>query len=87
MREDVRAARTLGRQIIGVALVLPVLVGFLWLASPGGIEPMFYEPPWYEAVLPWVAIGLYGTGLTWMIRIHRTSHLESETSSWRYRGR
>jgi len=73
--------------MLGVALVLPVLVGFLWLASPGDIGPMFYEPPWYETAVPWVAIGLYAIGLAWMIRIHRTSHLESETSSWRYRGR
>ena len=48
---------------------------------------MFYEPPWYETAVPWVAIGLYAIGLAWMIRIHRTSHLEPETSSWRYRER
>jgi hypothetical protein len=85
MREDVRAARELGRQIIGAALVLPVLIGFLWIGAPGGIEPMFYEPPWYSGVVPVVAAGLYLIGLAWMIRIHRTSHLEPETSSWRYR--
>ena len=85
MRDDVRAARALGRQMIGAALTLPLLLGFLWIASPGGIEPIFYEPPWYETALPWVAIGLYAVGLAWMIRIYRTSHLEREPSDWRYR--
>lgn len=72
--------------MIGAALVLPVLVGFLWVAAPAGIGPMFASPPpWYAIALPWVAIGLYLTGLLWMIRIHRTSHLEPDVSSWRYR--
>ena len=86
MREDVRAARRLGRQMIGAALALPVLVALLWVASPGGIEPMFAsEPPWYAIALPWAAVGAYLIGLGWMIRIHRTSHLEPEPRSWRYR--
>jgi hypothetical protein len=86
MREEVRAARRLGRQMIGAALALPVLVAFLWVAAPGAIEPMFApEPPWYAIALPWAAVGVYLTGLGWMIRIHRTSHLEPEPPNWRYR--
>ena len=86
MREDVRAARRLGRLMIGAALALPVLVAFLWVAAPGGIEPMFApEPPWYAIALPWAAVAVYLIGLGWMIRIHQTSHLEPETPSWRYR--
>ena len=85
MREDVRAARALGRQIFGAALLLPLFAGLLWIATPGGIEPMFYEPPWYASLVPLFAVGLYLFGLAWMIRIHRTSHLEPEASSWRYR--
>jgi len=86
MREDIRAARLLGRQMIEAALALPLLAGFLWLATPGGPSPMFApEPPWYAAAVPWLAVGLYLVGLAWMVRIHRTSHLEPETSSWRYR--
>ena len=85
MRDDVRAARVLGRQMIGAAVALPVLLAFLWVASPGGGEGMFYQPPWYASLVPLAAVGMYVTGLTWMVRIHRTSHLEPETSSWRYR--
>ena len=86
MREDVRAARVLGRQMIEAALALPLLAGFLWVARPGGPSPMFAsEPPSYAAAVPWLAVGLYLVGLAWMVRIHRTSHLEPETSSWRYR--
>ena len=88
MREDIRAARLLGRQMIEAALALPLLAGFLWVATPGGPSPMFApEPPWYAAAVPWLAVGLYLVGLAWMVRIHRTSHLESERSSWRDRGR
>ena len=86
MREDIRAARLLGRQMIEAALALPLLAGFLWVATPGGPSPMFApEPPWYAAAVPWLAVGLYLVGLAWMVRIHRTPHLEPETSSWRYR--
>ncbi|MFL5685488.1 MAG: hypothetical protein ACJ77D_05485 [Chloroflexota bacterium] len=85
MREDVRAARAVGRQMIAGVLVIPLLVVFWWLAQPGDIGPMLYEPPWYAAPLPWLAAAVYVTGLAWMIRIYRTSHLEPETSSWRYR--
>jgi len=86
MRKDVREARALGRQMIGAALALALLVGFLWVASPGGIEGISYEPPWYAGLVPLAAVGLYVTGLAWMIRIYRTSHLEPDPSSWRYRG-
>jgi len=86
MREDIRAARLLGRQMIEAALALPLLAGLLWVATPGGPSPMFApEPPWYAAAVPWLAVGLYLVGLAWMVRIHRTSHLEPESSSWRYR--
>jgi hypothetical protein len=84
MREDVRAARRLGRTMIGASLVCPILIGFLWLAQPGsgGIS---YVEPWYATALPFVAWGVYFFGLAWMIRIYRTSHLEPETTNWRYR--
>jgi hypothetical protein len=86
MREDVRAARLLGRQMIGAALALPLLPALMLVAAPAGPTPMFAaEPPWYAVAVPLAAVGVYLTGLIWMIRIHRTSHLEPETSSWRYR--
>jgi len=85
MREDVRAARALGRRLIAAAFALSLLLAFLWVASPGGVEGMSYQTPWYAALVPLVAVGTYLTGLVWMIRIYRTSHLEPETSSWRYR--
>ena len=84
MREDVRAARVLGRQMIALVLLIPVLAVFCWLAQPGFMGGPWVEP-WYAAAVAWLAVGLYLIGLGWMIRIHRTSHLEPEPPSWRYR--
>jgi hypothetical protein len=85
MREEVRVARRVGRSMIGASLVCPILIGFQWVAQPGSIGGMSFVEPWYVGALPWVAWAVYLIGLAWMIRIYRTSHLEPETSSWRYR--
>jgi hypothetical protein len=92
MRKEVRSARRQGRQLIGIALAYPILAGLLWAAQPGGIDPMPMAPA--PSILGFLPVSLipvmafaaaYFTGLAWMIRIYRTSHLEPETSSWRYR--
>jgi hypothetical protein len=86
VRQDVGAARRLGRIMIGASsLVLPLM----WVALPRFLEPTWGNPvlgnvPYRPLVLiaAWIA---YLAGLAWMIRIHRTSHLEPDASSWRYR--
>ena len=85
MSDEVREARRLARVEIGVTLVWPLLIAFMWVAAPGGFGPMFYERPWYKDALPLLACGVYLMGLAWMIRIYRTSHLEAEPPPWRYR--
>lgn len=85
MSDEVREARRLARVEIGAALVWPLVIGFLWIASPGGFRPVFYERPWFADALPWIASFAYLIGLAWMVRIYRTSHLEPETSNWRFR--
>ena len=84
MREDVRRARETARALIFLVALLGSLT--LFLSQPAGFSGgMFDEPPWYEIVLPWAGWAVYLSGLAWMIRIYRTSHLEPDTSSWRYR--
>ena len=86
MREDVRRARETARAMIFLVVLIVPLTLFLWIAQPGHMGgDMFDDPPWYEAVLPWAGWAVYLSGLAWMIRIYRTSHLEPDTSSWRYR--
>lgn len=85
MREDVRAARRDARQLIGLALLVPLFVAFMGIASPGFIDPMWYGAGWLVLIPPAAAVAVYLFGLGWMIRIYRTSHLEPETSNWRYR--
>ncbi len=91
VREDVRAARRLGRMMIGASsIVFPILT---WLALPRIFEPTFGpKTPVFEnvpdALLVLIAAWIAQlVGVAWMIRIHRTSHLEPDALSWRYRDR
>jgi len=87
--QDVHAARRLGRIMIGTSsLVFPIV---MWVALPRFVEPtsglrrpVFENVPDGLLVLiaTWIA---YFVGLAWMIRIHRTGHLEPDGSRWRYR--
>ena len=88
-RNDLRAARRLGRVMIGTsALFFPI---FLWLALPGYFQVSFGPRTSIVGSVPDDLLVLiaacltYFVGIAWMIRIFRTSHFESETSSWRYR--
>jgi hypothetical protein len=90
MREDVRIARRDARGLIAIAVTVLPLMAFIWVATlfdlaprgnPSPAPSLLSEP----LVLPVLAMLVYFVGLAWMIRIYRTSHLEPETSNWRYR--
>ena len=89
VRHDVREARRLGRILIGLsALAVPAA----WVVLPGRFDPTFgpatsvlQRVPDELSVLI-AASTAYLVGLAWMTRIYRTSHLEPDASSWRYRG-
>jgi hypothetical protein len=90
MREDVRAARRLGRVMIAAAsLVFPIV---LWVALPRYFEPTFGPRTALIESVPDELLLLIGAtivcllGLAWIIRIQARSHLEPESSGWRYRG-
>jgi hypothetical protein len=85
---ELARARRIAREMIVFAVLLPAVALFVWIAQPGHTGGgMFYEPPWYEAALPWAAAAGYLVGLVWMILIYRRSHLEPEPDEpiWRYR--
>jgi hypothetical protein len=84
MRDDIREARALGRQMIALVLTVPVFAVVWWVAQPGFMGGPWVEP-WYVTVMPWAGWAIYTVGVGWMVRIYRTSHLEPEKSSWRYR--
>jgi hypothetical protein len=90
MREDVRAARREGRIMIAAAILMGVVVA-MWVPGSGIMDPMSGNPPSVSWLLPprmgpvIAGLAIYLVGLARMIRIYRTSHLEPETSSWRYR--
>ena len=87
-RVGVRAARRLDRFIIGIsALAFPIVLA---VSAPDFPVPMLpgtvpvLEVP-IAFLLQVAAVIAYIVGLAWMVRIHRTSHLEPAGSRWRYR--
>jgi hypothetical protein len=79
------AARRMSRLLIAIAIFLPIIMFVAWSAQPGFTGgPMFGEPPWYQATLPWAAAAVYMFGLGWMIRIYRADP-EPDRQTWRYR--
>jgi hypothetical protein len=84
MREDVARAQGLARAMITLAVFLGVLMVFLWIATPGSIGGMFYQPTWLERALPSIGWAAYLVGLAWMTRIYR-SRPETSRTDWRYR--
>jgi hypothetical protein len=87
MRRDVERAMALARTMIFlVAVVVPLVVGFLAMAAPGGPSPMVDPAPWVVRALPLVGVVGYLVGLGWMVRIYR-SRPETSRSDWRSRGR
>ena len=73
-------------ELAGAAFVGFVLAPFLYVAAPGGIEPMFSTPDWQKTAL--VGVGFAGIlfGFLWMVRIYRADP-EPDQRAWRYRDR
>jgi hypothetical protein len=89
MREDVRIARRDGRGLIAISVTMLPLMVVIW--ADGAFQMKSGNPRSAPSLLddplfvPLSALLVYFIGLAWMLRIHRRSHLEPETSSWRYR--
>jgi hypothetical protein len=69
-----------------IALAVPVVTGFMFVASPGftGGGMVAYEPSLIERVVPWAGVLLYVLGLVWMLRLSRPK-VEAGERDWRYR--
>jgi hypothetical protein len=83
-RRRQQGARFLIRAELAFALAVPLIAGFLYIAGPGDIGPMFREPPFFTSLIPCIGVAGYVVGITWMIRLSRTNP-EAGESSWRYR--
>ncbi len=75
-------SRFLVRAEIAIAIAAPLLVGFLYIAMPGGSSPMF--PSLVDQLLPWVGVGGVILGFVWMVRLSRPDPEPGERT-WRYR--
>jgi hypothetical protein len=77
-------ARRLAETELTVAIGAPLFVGFLLVAAPGNVGPMFDRPPLLGSLIPWLGfIGII-VGIVWMIRIYRADP-EPVQPTWRYR--
>ena len=79
-----RRGREIAGQMIALAVLLDVMVLFLWVAMPGyggGFGPV---DPW-PSMAPLVAgLLMHAFGLVWMVRIYRAD-AEPVQDTWRYR--
>ena len=78
-----RARFWIRAQLLFVAVVIPLVAGFMFVAAPGCMCGMF-EPPLIERALPWVGVVMYVLGLAWMFRLSRP-RVEAGERDWRYR--
>ena len=81
----------LGRSVARVELAVVafsgfVLAPFIYVAAPGGVEPMFSGPGWDRSAVTGVAVAAFLIGFTWMVRIYRAD-VEPDQRAWRYRER
>jgi hypothetical protein len=77
-------ARNLIRAELAIALAVPVVTAFLYVAAPSFPGGGMFEPPLIETLVPWAGVGLFIVGLVWMIRLSRPDPEPGERS-WRYR--
>jgi hypothetical protein len=77
-------ARFLIRAELTLAIAVPVIVGFMWVAAPGGTQPMFYNQPLIVTLLPLVGFVGFIVGIFWMLRLSRPDP-EAGERTWRYR--
>ena len=84
-RRRLRRARTLIHLEFAVAIAAPLIIGFMYIAMPGGIgSPMFLRESLPQEVLPWLGVLGVIVGFVWMIRIARADP-EAGVNHWRYR--
>ena len=84
-RRRLRRAHHLIRAELALAVAVPFLAGFLFVATPGGPSPMFSgEPPLVESLHLWAGVGLFILGFVWMIRLSRPDP-EAGERTWRFR--
>lgn len=82
-RRSLEGSRFLIRAELAVAFAAPIVVGFLYLASPGGGTPMFGRL-WLVEVVPWAGLIGFIVGIAWIVRLSRPDPERGERS-WRYR--
>lgn len=67
---------------LAIGFLAPVVVAFVYVASPGGSRPMF-EPPWVTLV-PLIGAAGVAIGLAWLVWLSRSDPERGEVD-WRYR--
>jgi hypothetical protein len=82
-------ARQSARALIVLALLVPAVALFLFIAAPGFMGGGgTHEPGPIAILVPLSGVGMFLFGLGWMVRIYRASiDVEPDHGNWRYRSR
>ena len=76
-------ARALRQIELFLAFALPLVAGFLHVASPG-YSGGIYEPPLIATLVPWAGVVGVLVGIVWIVRVSRPDP-EAGERTWRYR--
>src|SRR5215218_1634690 len=86
MNDRLESARRRTVILFAIAVGAPVVVGFLWVAAPGSIEPMFNPNERLESIMVAGALAMLVIGEVWVFRIFRRP-VDKDPDIWRYRSR
>jgi hypothetical protein len=77
-------ARSAIRAELMIGVLVSVMTWYAFVASPGYMCCMGYEPSLVERLTPWVSVLVPIVGLVWMVRLSRP-RVEVDEPTWRYR--
>lgn len=78
-----RARQAIQAELL-IGLMVVILTGhFSIMASPWGIDALFFVPPWFQLLVLAVPVASL-LAWVWMLRLSRP-HPEAGERSWRYR--
>jgi hypothetical protein len=77
-------ARALRQVELFIGFAVPLVAGFLYVASPGYSSGLNAEPPLIASLVPWAGVVGVLVGVVWMVRLSRPDP-EAGERTWRYR--
>ena len=74
------------RTELALGFLASLLTGFLYIAAPGYMRPLGYEPMLVDGLMPTAPVVVSFVAWLWMLRLSRPNP-EAGEPTWRYRAR